>query len=164
MADDQLEVSDTLSVNHEQSSSRTRDLSPYGRPVSKSESTSSKDASGGPLGLSVVYVPPNGHKVDIVFIHGLGGTSRYTWSKGKEPDLFWPLTFLAMEPDICLARILTFGYNATLRKTGRVGLSMLDFAKDLLFDLKYAKDEQKEELDIGNVSRASHHLRQDQSN
>lgn len=103
------------------------------------------------MGLSVVYTPPNGHKADIVFVHGLGGTSRNTWSKIKNPELFWPLTFLPLEPDICLARILTFGYNASISKGDNVK-SLLDFAKDLLFDLKYAKDQQGEDLDMGNVS------------
>lgn len=36
---------------------------------------------------------------------------------------------------------------------GNFSTSVLDFAKDLLFDLKYAKDEQKEDLNIGNVSK-----------
>ncbi|KAH7169906.1 NACHT and WD domain protein [Dactylonectria macrodidyma] len=102
------------------------------------------------LGLSVVYSPANGHKADIVFVHGLGGTSRNTWSKVKKPELFWPLTFLPLEPDICLARILTFGYNGSISKGDNVK-SLLDFAKDLLFDLKYAKDDQGEELDMGDV-------------
>jgi hypothetical protein len=66
--------------------------------------------------------------------------------------LFWPLKFLPLEPDVCLARILTFGYNANFRAAGNVSTSVLDFAKDLLFDLKYAKDEQQKDLDIGNVS------------
>ena len=91
--------------------------------------------------------------MDIVFIHGLGGTSRRTWSKNEDPELFWPLKFLPLEPDVCLARILTFGYNANFRTAGNVSTSVLDFAKDLLFDLKYAKDEQKQYLNIGNVSR-----------
>ncbi|KAI0478376.1 NACHT and WD domain protein [Xylariaceae sp. FL0804] len=105
----------------------------------------------GPLGLNVVYTPENGHKADIVFVHGLGGTSRLTWSKHKDPELFWPLTFLPLEPDICLARILTFGYNAHFFKAGNVTTSILDFAKGLLFDLKYARDEQKQDLEIGRV-------------
>lgn len=92
-------------------------------------------------------------KVDIVFIHGLGGASRKTWSKNEDPELFWPLKFLSFEPDVCETRLLTFGYNANFRASGSVGISVLDFAKDLLFDLKYAKDEQKEDLDIGAVSR-----------
>jgi len=51
-----------------------------------------------------------------------------------------------------LARILTFGYNANFLKSGNVGTSVLDFAKGLLFDLKYAKDDVKEDLNMGNVS------------
>lgn len=54
---------------------------------------------------------------------------------------------------MCEARILTFGYNANFRAAGNVSTSVLDFAKDLLFDLKYAKDEQKENLNLGHVSR-----------
>jgi hypothetical protein len=64
------------------------------------------------------------------------------------------LTFLPLEPDVCLARILTFGFNAEFRKAGNVSTSVLDFAKDLLFDLKYAKDEEKNDLNMGNVSKA----------
>lgn len=36
---------------------------------------------------------------------------------------------------------------------GNFSTSVLDFGKDLLFDLRYAKDEQKEDLNIGNVSK-----------
>lgn len=100
----------------------------------------------------MIYTPVDDPKVDIVFIHGLGGTSRWTWTKEKNEELFWPLKFLPLEPDICMARILTFGYNATSRKAGNVGTSILDFAQDLLSDLKNAKDEQLEDLDIGKVS------------
>jgi len=119
--------------------------------ASSSQLPKSKVAESGPLGLTVVYTPDNAHKVDIVFVHGLGGTSRWTWSKHKNPELFWPLTFLPLEPDICLARIMTFGYNSAFQKAGNATTSVLDFAKDLLFDLKYAKDENMEELDVGKV-------------
>ena len=50
--------------------------------------------------------------------------------------------------------MLTFGYNANIRAAGSVSTTVLDFAKDLLFDLKYAKDEQKEALHMGNVSKS----------
>jgi hypothetical protein len=113
------------------------------------------NADPGPLGLNVVYSPKNGHKVDIVFVHGLGGTSRWTWSKFRDPTLFWPMEFLPLEPDACHARILTFGYDANFRRAGSAGISILDFAKDLLFDLKYATDEENENLNIGNVSDMS---------
>lgn len=52
---------------------------------------------------------------------------------------------------MCLARILTFGYNAAFQKSGNIGASVLDFAKDLLFDLKYGKDQDMDELDMGKV-------------
>ena len=104
----------------------------------------------GPLGLTVVHAPDNGHKVDIVFVHGLGGTSRFTWSKNQNPKLFWPRTFLPWEPDIHLARIMTFGYNASLQTTGNSTISIFDIAKQLLSDLKHAKDQW--ELEVGKVS------------
>ena len=91
--------------------------------------------------------------VDIVFVHGLGGTSRKTWSKNEDPELFWPSKFLPFEPGFCSTRIFSFGYNSNFRKVGNVSTSILDFAKDLLFDLKYAKDEEKKDLDVGNVSK-----------
>ncbi|KAH6680769.1 NACHT and WD domain protein [Halenospora varia] len=122
-----------------------RSISPNSQVLKKTE------VLADPLGLNVIYSPENGHKVDIVFIHGLGGTSRLSWSKHKDPDLFWPLTFLPLEPDVCLARILTFGYNANIRKASNTGTSVLDFAKDLLFDLKYAKNGEMEELNMGSV-------------
>ena len=106
----------------------------------------------GPLGLTVVFTPENVRKVDLVFVHGLGGYSRKTWSKYEDPELFWPSKFLPLEPDVCRAKILTFGYNANFRGAGNIGTSVLDFAKDLLFDLKYAKDEQSKDLNIGTVS------------
>lgn len=89
-----------------------------------------------------------------MFIHGLGGTSRWTWSKNRDPELFWPSKFLPLDSDVCLARILTFGYNANFLKAGSIGVSVLDFAKDLLFNLKYANDNQNEDLNLGNVSMA----------
>ncbi|KAL4963063.1 uncharacterized protein BDV14DRAFT_202312 [Aspergillus stella-maris] len=104
-----------------------------------------------PLGLNVIYAPRNGHKADIVFVHGLGGTSRWTWSKDHNDDLFWPLTFLPLEPDLCLARILSFGYNAKFQKKGNTSTAVLDFAKTLLFDLKYALDQENGNLNIGSV-------------
>lgn len=106
-----------------------------------------------PLGLRVLYDPKHGRKADIIFVHGLGGTSRLTWSKDKDLDLFWPLKFLPLEPDICDARILTFGYNGSfLRANTRNSATVLDFAKDLLYDLKYTEDEDRQDLQIGNVS------------
>jgi hypothetical protein len=119
---------------------------------SESHAQNANAAEAGPLGLNVVHVPQGGrHKADIVFVHGLGGTSRNTWSKHRREELFWPLHFLSQEPDVGQARILTFGYNSNFSRRGSISVSILDFAKDLLFDLKYAKDENTEDLCIGSV-------------
>ena len=67
-----------------------------------------------------------------------------------EPDF---LTFLPLEPDICLARILSFGYNADFVSTGNVCNAILDFAKNLLYDLKYSTDEETKSLNIGHVRK-----------
>ncbi|KUI52743.1 Vegetative incompatibility protein HET-E-1 [Cytospora mali] len=123
-------------------------LSKVSQADSKGSLTIAPNESGA-LGLNVIYTPDIGHKVDIIFIHGLGGTSKWTWSKYKNPELFWPLTFLPL--DVSSARISTFGYNASFQKPGSVVLSILDFAKDLLFDLKYGKDKDLNELDMGKV-------------
>lgn len=112
-----------------------------------------------PLGLKVIHKPPGDRRVDIVFVHGLGGSSRNTWSKNHHPDFFWPLKFLPFEPDINEARISTFGYNANFRLgSGKNKMSVLDFAKDLLYDLKYAKIEsvpELEDLGMGEASTAA---------
>lgn len=129
-------------------------ISAFLRPQNNSNHSRKKGPTDpGPIGLNVLYTPGCAYKAEIVFIHGLGGASHRTWTKHENPDLFWPLKFLPFEPDICMARILTFGYNANFHTAGNVSTSVLDFAKDLLFDLKYAKDEQDKDLNTGNVSK-----------
>ncbi|KAK0671872.1 YVTN repeat-like/Quino protein amine dehydrogenase [Cercophora samala] len=119
--------------------------------VSPSSDVSIQD----PLGLKVVYRPSGERRADIVFVHGLGGSSRMTWSKNRDIELFWPAKFLPLEPNLKDTRILTFGYNSNFRPgAGKNQMSILDFAKDLLFDLKYAQDEMAPEpgpLKIGEV-------------
>lgn len=105
--------------------------------------------SANQLGLHIVYGPTQ-YKVDIIFVHGLGGTSHMTWTKNKDPDLFWPATFLSQESDIKDARILTFGYRADIIKSN--DSSVLDFAKDLLFEMKYARGPTGNSIGLGKVS------------
>lgn len=65
-----------------------------------------------------------------------------TWSKDRNILNCWPLNFLPSEPVIQDARILTFGYNANFKPgSGKNKYSILDFAKELLCDLKFAQDE-----------------------
>ncbi|KAL1835227.1 hypothetical protein VTK73DRAFT_5972 [Phialemonium thermophilum] len=71
-----------------------------------------------------------------------------TWSKNRDLELFWPLRFLPQEQDIREARILTFGYNSSFRfGSGKTKMSVLDFAKDLLYELKYGSEETEHGLE-----------------
>jgi hypothetical protein len=84
-----------------------------------------------------------------VFIHGPGGTSLFTWSKNKNPDLFWPLQFLPLDRGVGQARILSFAYNASFQRQGKRQVSISDFAKELLFEHKFGIDEDQDSLEIG---------------
>ena len=105
-----------------------------------------------PLGLHLLYFPKENPTVDIIFVHGLGGTSRYTWCKDRNLDLFWPLKWLPLEGDIADGRIFTFGYNANFRAPGTSVTNILDFAKGLLWDMRYGTSEDGQEFALGKVS------------
>lgn len=121
------------------------------RLSSRSRSRSS-DRREDPLGLTVIHEPSTAPLCDIIFIHGLGGTSRATWAKGRDPKFFWPQRWLPYEPGIGDARILSFGYNANFAAAGPAPITgIADFAKDLLHSMKYAKNEELEELNLGRV-------------
>ncbi|KGO65030.1 hypothetical protein PEX1_017620 [Penicillium expansum] len=110
----------------------------------------STDRRNDPLGLTVVYEPETSPSLDIIFVHGLGGTSRATWARGRDPQYFWPEKWLPLEPGIQMARILSFGYNASWASTGSAPITgITDFAKDLLYSMKFAKGEKLEELELG---------------
>lgn len=99
------------------------------------------------LGLYVLH-SPEFPSLDIIFVHGLGGHSQKTWTKDHDPLLFWPKSWLPLEPDVGNARIITFGYNAKWR--GEAGVSNIsDFAKELLYEMRFAKDSLGEDIAIG---------------
>ncbi|KAJ5774116.1 Cytochrome cd1-nitrite reductase-like C-terminal heme d1 [Penicillium paradoxum] len=112
----------------------------------------SHDRRNDPLGLNVVYEPETSPSLDIIFVHGLGGTSRATWARDRDPQYFWPEKWLPHEPGIRMARILSFGYNASWATTGVAPITgIADFAKDLLYSMKFAKSENLEELELGQM-------------
>lgn len=84
----------------------------------------------GPLGLTTVYNPPGLVNADLIFVHGLGGGSRKTWSKNEDPSLFWPQKWLSTDADFKDVRIHTFGYDSNWEKESV--LNVHDFAKSLL--------------------------------
>ena len=91
------------------------------------------------FGLEVIHQPKGSRSVHLIFIHGLRGGSRRTWTSHGETKTFWPLEFLPLEPQFADARILTFGYSSDHRDTGgRLDILLLDVAERLLHDLKYS--------------------------
>lgn len=107
---------------------------------------SSKKKAKDPLGFNPVSSPRN-PIVDIIFIHGLGGSSYRSWSWDHDPRNFWP-QWLSFEPELSNARIYTFGYTAGVGGPSNM-MNILDFAKDLLFKMKY---EYQRGPSIGSVS------------
>ncbi|KAH8879232.1 hypothetical protein GQ53DRAFT_800306 [Thozetella sp. PMI_491] len=92
----------------------------------------------GALGLTTLHEPslPTRPVADIVFIHGLGGGSRKTWSFSNEPYHFWPQAWLPEEPDLSDVRIHSFGYNADWTGRRQSVLRIYDFAQSLISELK----------------------------
>lgn len=146
------------STNHTGNISERSVISPHNihsnkSSLSKRTIEKSKDLRADPIGLSVIYEPETTPSLDIIFVHGLGGTSRQTWAKNKDENLFWPGRWLPSEPGISTARILSFGYNAHFMSTGPNSTANIsDFAKDLLYDMRLGNHRAKGELSIGKVA------------
>lgn len=106
-----------------------------------------------PLGLSILHEPHGEHKADIIFIHGLGGSSWMTWCKDHAPDLFWPKEWLPHDDEIHSARIFSYGYNSKLKSSKQsptFGIS--EFARDLLYDLVFGKGLNGQDFRLGEAS------------
>ena len=106
-----------------------------------------------PLGLHVVFEPESNPTLNLIFVHGLGGTSEQTWSRDKDKNKFWPREWLPHEPGFETTRILSFGYNAHFKSLGQDNiLNIGDFAKDLLFAMKYGVNDSAQGFQIDKVS------------
>ncbi|KAB5560258.1 hypothetical protein GE09DRAFT_83903 [Coniochaeta sp. 2T2.1] len=113
----------------------------YPLPTPTHQRQRSQDRRDDPLGLTVLYAPgPERRSVDILFLHGLGGTSLRTWCKNRDLGLLWPGNWLPADAELSTARILTFGYNAHFSAKRQASLTIGDFANDLLFSMKYGGD------------------------
>lgn len=84
----------------------------------------------GPFGLSTLYEPESVVVADLIFVHGLGGGSRSTWTKSNDPSLYWPQRWLPQDPAFQNVRIHSFGYDSNWDKESTLNLH--DFAKSLL--------------------------------
>lgn len=77
--------------------------------------------------------------MNIVFVHGLGGTSCGTWAN-EGTNFFWPAS-LPKAKGLEGLRVMTFGYNATWQNLwkvwqGKPQLDIADFASQLLNSLR----------------------------
>jgi hypothetical protein len=94
---------------------------------------------GTPASLGPSPKPPAQREspVDIIFVHGLGGSARKTWTDSGGSNRFWPqwlYRYKGMEG----IRIYTFGYNADWEKVWapRNALGIPEFALQLLDGLR----------------------------
>ncbi|KAI1769316.1 hypothetical protein GGR53DRAFT_153782 [Hypoxylon sp. FL1150] len=136
-------LSETISAHHYKSQQNVEPkIPPQSFSLQSSAGHQTQRSQGrrdDPLGLIVLHAPAE-RSVDILFIHGLGGTSLRTWCHGRELEYLWPQLWLPEDPDLSAARILTFGYNAHFSsRREHVSLTIGDFANDLLFRMKYGE-------------------------
>ena len=88
----------------------------------------------GPLGLNLLHTP-SAPFIEFIFVHGLKGGSRKTWSKTSDPYHFWPKEWLARDPEFKNVRIHSFGYNSDWGDRKDSELNIHDFGKSLLAEI-----------------------------
>ena len=99
--------------------------------------TTVDDGAGDPkgsLGLNLLHSPSESN-VDFIFVHGLGGGSRKTWSKTGSLSHYWPQEWLPKDPVFRNTRIHSFGYNSDYARGGDNCLNIHHFGKSLLGEI-----------------------------
>ena len=104
------------------------------------------------FGLRVLHEPKKGpNVVSLVFVHGLGGSAKETWTHNRFKT-FWP-NLLHEDDRFANVRISTFGYNADFSNifAARSVLGIPEFAKQLLnfLDLYYEQYGDVSTIDSG---------------
>ena len=62
------------------------------------------------VGLQLLFLPPE-PLVDLIFVHGLWGHYKKSWSRSVAPSSFWPKEWLSRDPDFKHVRISSYAYN-----------------------------------------------------
>ncbi|KAH7370025.1 hypothetical protein BKA65DRAFT_487549 [Rhexocercosporidium sp. MPI-PUGE-AT-0058] len=88
----------------------------------------------GDLGLNLLHEPSDCN-VDFVFVHGLRGGSRKTWSASTSPAHYWPKEWLPADPEFRHVRIHSFGYNSDWLDTRENLLTIHDFGQSLIEEI-----------------------------
>lgn len=92
------------------------------------------DDSKGALGLNLLQCPSE-TLVDLIFVHGLGGGSKKTWSKTTSLSHYWPQEWLPKDPAFKNVRIHSFGYDSDWAKAKSSCLNIHHFGKSLLGEM-----------------------------
>ncbi|KAK5632688.1 hypothetical protein RRF57_008402 [Xylaria bambusicola] len=104
-----------------------------GRYLNRKDDNSTKknerEPPKGPLGLTTLFEPDGQAVADIIFVHGLNGGSRSTWSRTSHGS-YWPQDWLSCDDAFQDVRIHTFGYSSGLTRESI--LNIHDFATNLL--------------------------------
>ncbi|KAK3344227.1 WD40-repeat-containing domain protein [Lasiosphaeria hispida] len=97
------------------SSSVARLKSPFSLSKTFSRTTTNSDDivddPKGPLGLNLLYSPEE-PQIDLIFVHGLGGGSRKSWSKTPQRFHYWPQEWLPRDEAFRNVRIHSYGYDS----------------------------------------------------
>ena len=88
----------------------------------------------GLLGLNLLYSPSQ-PLVDFIFVHGLGGGSRKTWSKTGSVTDYWPQDWLPKDPAFSTVRVHSFGYDSDWVRGKDNCLDIHQFGKLLLGEM-----------------------------
>jgi triacylglycerol esterase/lipase EstA (alpha/beta hydrolase family) len=89
----------------------------------------------GDLGLNLLYEPSE-CLADFVFVHGLRGGSRKTWSASPSPAHYWPKEWLPNDSDFRHVRIHSFGYNSDWLDRRENLLNIHDFGQSLIEEIQ----------------------------
>lgn len=130
-ATDSLEMSTLPVLRQNQRKRFTSSLSKRSRFSIDSPVESVIDVKGG-LGLTTLHQPSE-PRIEFVFVHGLHGGSRKTWSLDPGDNAtFWPKMWLPTEAGFEHVRVHTFGYDSDWSKTSRSSMRIRDFSQALL--------------------------------
>ncbi|KAK1764935.1 hypothetical protein QBC33DRAFT_545297 [Phialemonium atrogriseum] len=110
------------------------------RHLRRTSSPGSVKLFGGPsdtadtLGLCLLHEPSD-PLIDFIFVHGLGGGSRKSWSASQDPMTFWPKEWLPSEKAFRHVRIHSYGYDSDWKKSQQSPLTIHDFGQAMLADM-----------------------------
>lgn len=92
------------------------------------------DDTKGCLGLNLLFSPVE-PLLDFIFVHGLGGGSRKTWSISSSVSHYWPQEWLPKDPDFKNVRIHSFGYDSDWAKSKENCLNIHHIGKSLFGEI-----------------------------